>query len=243
MVAPVTWSPKDPDETINYELDWETTGLASGDALTGSEWVDVTGVTVAAFSISTDGLRTVAVIAGGTDGTTAYLLNRVTTANGETLEQPVLLPIVANVAPVVLAEYDKPTPAHLIAIYPAFAAVSYLTIQTYLTAAEQGVDESWLQPDYAPALMALAAHNMALLNIGAHGEAAGYAQAGLTRIRSGNFDASFSEAVVGKAAAGGMDATPYGRIYKTMLRRSKGGPRIAAGPAVASDIYPPTWPC
>jgi hypothetical protein len=139
--------------------------------------------------------------------------------------------------------YDLPTVADLIARYPAFAAVAEATINIHLADAATSVDTSWIEADYAPAITALAAHNMALLGIGAHGETAGYARAGVTRIRSGNFDASFSEGAVAKASGGEFNATPYGRTYRTLLQRSKGGPRVVAGRLTGGDMYPgPAFP-
>lgn len=140
--------------------------------------------------------------------------------------------------------YTIPTPADLKARYPAFAAVADLTIQTYIDdASTQSVDTSWIEADYSLAIAAKAAHEMALVNIGSHGEAAGYAAAGLTSVRSGNFQASFAESAVGRANRGGLDATPYGRVYKRLLRRSKGGPRVVgraayAGPPPSDGFLP-----
>jgi hypothetical protein len=97
--------------------------------------------------------------------------------------------------------HEVPTAADLKARYPAFADVADATVDIHIAdASTTGVDTSWLEADYAPAISALAAHNMALLNIGAHGEAAGYARQGLTRIRSGSFDASFSDKAVSRAS-------------------------------------------
>ena len=132
--------------------------------------------------------------------------------------------------------YEIPTAADLIARYPAFAAVPVETIDVHIgDAATHGVDTSWLEADYAPAITAFAAHNMALLNIGDHGEIATYKQQGLTGIRSGAFSAQFSDKAANVAASGGLDATPYGRAYKIMLQRNKGGPRLVGGGARADD--------
>lgn len=139
--------------------------------------------------------------------------------------------------------YDLPTAADLITRYPAFADVAVETIDLHISDASSGADTSWVEADYAPAIAALAAHNMALLGIGAQGEVAGYARAGVTRIRSGNFDASFSEGAVVKASSGSFEATPYGRIYKVLLQRNRGGPRVVVGRVTADDAYPgPMFP-
>lgn len=226
MAAPVYWESKDPDEAKNYSVDWAAKALAAGDTILTSVWVDVVGAVVEADDISVDLKSTYARVAGGVDGVPASLTNRVTTANGETLEQVVILPIVtSNLAP--LGEYEIPTPAHLVAMYPAFADVNYGTIAIHIqNAATTGVDTSWLVGDYAPAVMALAAHNMALLGIGAASETEGYARAGVTAIRDGAFNVQFSERKVADASGGKWAATPYGQYYESLLSANKGGPRV-----------------
>lgn len=135
--------------------------------------------------------------------------------------------------------YTVPTAADLIARYPAFSAVPSATIDVHIgDASTQAVDTSWAETDYAAAIAAKAAHEMALLGLGEQGEAAGYAAAGVTQIRSGNFQASFSGDAVKKASGGGLDATPYGRAYKRLLRKNKGGPRLAGG-GVSVDPWGP----
>lgn len=128
--------------------------------------------------------------------------------------------------------YDIPTAASLIARYPAFAAVPVETIDIYITdAATQAVDRSWRETDYGPAITAYAAHQMMLLGIGNHGEHAEYLRNGVTDIWTGSFRVKFADPPAVKAAGGKLDATPYGRIYKLLLRINRGGPRVVAPPA------------
>ena len=115
--------------------------------------------------------------------------------------------------------YTAPTPAALKARYPAFAAVLDATVQYWLTDAERFVDQTWREGDYAVALMACAAHHMAMGNIGA----AGAIPAGVTNFKSGTFSATLSDKA---ASATGFDATVYGREYRALQRRNFGGPRI-----------------
>lgn len=232
MSTLVSWSPKDPDETVNYQLPWGPQ-LSAGDTIATSLWLDVAGAVLEGDSISDDSLSTYARVSGGVDETTAILTNRVTTTDGETLEQLVHLPIVATEL-VPLTEYQAPRPQDLTARYPAFADVPYDTIGIHLTDAQGGVDTSWAAADYAPALMALAAHNMTLLGIGTVTESEAYARAGVSSIRDGNFSASFNDKCVQGANGGGLNSTHYGRLYLTMLRRNKGGPRLVGGP-IADD--------
>jgi hypothetical protein len=239
MAVPVYWDPKDPDETVNYELRWDGQ-LAAGDLIATSAWTDVTGAVVEVDSVRADNLATLARVSGGADGVTAALTNTITTTEGETLEQLVLLPIVANVAAPADSDYRMPTPGELGAKYPAFAAVPYSTVQVHLNDAATSVDTTWREVDYAPAVMALAAHKMTLLDIGDHGEIEGYARRGLSSIRSGGFSAQFSDKKVGAACGGTFDATPYGREYALLLRRNKAGPRIVPSSAAPSDYWGPT---
>lgn len=121
--------------------------------------------------------------------------------------------------------YTVPTPDQLQARYSAFAAVADETIQYWLTDAERSVDQSWIEADYAPALMALAAHNMAMEG---HGAASGASAipAGVTRFRSGSMDVSISEAAASASTKGGYQASRYGQEFVRLLRRSHGGPRV-----------------
>lgn len=232
MSNPVYWEPKDPDEAKSYQLIWwkdgEPSGLRDGDTVLTSEWSEITGVVKEAQSVAPDGLSTYVHLSGGADGVIASLLNTVTTTQGETLEQIVLLPIVANTT-AALEPYALPTPAHLIARYPKFATVPYGTIAIHINDALGGVDTSWAAADYHPALLSLAAHNMSLLGLVDEGELAAWARAGITSIRDGAFSASFSEKKAAAAAEGGLAATPYGQAYRTLLRRNKGGPRLVGG--------------
>lgn len=134
--------------------------------------------------------------------------------------------------------YTEPTAADLKTRYPAFASVADATVETYLGDAGSYVDQSWREADYIPAKVAMAAHLMALAGIGTRSEAATYAAAGINRIRSGNFDVSLSDSVVAKASGSGLEATAYGEAYKRLLRKNKGGPRVAIAPAPADGWGP-----
>lgn len=127
--------------------------------------------------------------------------------------------------------FTEPTPADLKTRYPAFADVADATVQTYLDDTATSVDGSWREADYIPAKVAKAAHEMALAGIGARSEVDGYAAAGLTSVKSGAFDVSFSAAKVARASGGTLDATPYGQAFRRILKRNKGGPRLAGGVA------------
>jgi hypothetical protein len=123
--------------------------------------------------------------------------------------------------------YSPPSLAELKTRYPAFAATADATIQYWLTDAERFVDTSWAEGDYAPAIMALAAHNMALAGLGST-NGAGAIPAGVTRFKSASIDVTISEAAAGAQAKGGYAATVYGREFQQLQRRNFGGPRLSA---------------
>lgn len=123
--------------------------------------------------------------------------------------------------------YIIPTAAQLIERYPAFATVATETIDAHIAdASTDAVDTSWPETHYAIAIAAKAAHEMALLGIGAHSDVAGYAAAGVSSIKTGDFSASFNDAAVARASGGGLASTPYGRTYRRLLAAAKGGPRV-----------------
>jgi hypothetical protein len=117
--------------------------------------------------------------------------------------------------------YTKPTPADLILRYPAFTGVTEPIRQYWLTDAERYVDTSWSEADYAPALMAYAAHRMTEEKVaGITADAASSALAsGLTSWKSGSANLSFSDKAIDQAAVGGLSADRYGREYLELLYR------------------------
>lgn len=83
---------KDPDEALDYTLDWGTKWLPAGDSVTDATWTVPTGVTEPKASTLADNKATVWV-AGGTAGESYPLLCTITTAQGRIANQKVLLTI------------------------------------------------------------------------------------------------------------------------------------------------------
>ena len=121
--------------------------------------------------------------------------------------------------------YTVPSASDLKTRYPAFTSVSDPTIVYWITDAQRFVDTTWREADYAPALMARAAHEMALGGLGTGGSI----PEGVTRFKSGSFEASVSESAVQAIVKGGLDATRYGREFKAIMRRNFAGPRLVVG--------------
>lgn len=133
--------------------------------------------------------------------------------------------------------YTPPTPANLIQRYPAFAAVPTPTIQYWLTDAERFVDTSWMEQDYAPALMALAAHNMVSAGLGTDGALASVVPAGVSKFKSGVLDVSFSDGATADRLSGALTASRYGGEFQLLRRRNKAGPRVSATGSIPCGPY------
>jgi hypothetical protein len=139
--------------------------------------------------------------------------------------------------------YTEPTSSDLIARYSAFAAVSTDTINYWLTDAHRFVDQSWLEGDYAPALIAAACHEMIGHSVAgiSDGDLKALLASGVTEFQSGGregFRVSFSPDAIKQALSSEYDATVPGQEYLRLLARSKSGPRVTSPGHII-----PSWPC
>ena len=200
------WPAKDPDEVLDYS--W-TIPTEADDPVTAATLTLVSG-TVAIVSQTATDTGLTAFLSGGAAGETAILAGTATTEGGRTFEETFYLTITASANANVAALRMR---------YPAFAAVPSATIDYWLTNAGRFVDASWSDADYAPALIAAAAHHMAMNGLG--GEAA--LPQGVTSFKSGTFSATVEAS---QAAATGWKATRFGQDYLALLRRNKGGARV-----------------
>ena len=129
--------------------------------------------------------------------------------------------------------YTVPTVSQFRTKFPTFAGVADATVQDAIDEASASVDLSWIEADYQPAILYLAAHILTIT--GAHFDALGTGAIGGV-IAAGQV----SEAKVGDAmvklggasgsggsgnAASGLSSTPYGQRYLDLLRRNQ--PAIA----------------
>ena len=80
----LSWPPKDPDEVLDYEIDWALR-LDGADTITTSTWLVPVGITKDSDSKTTT--TTTIWLSGGTEGTTYSLVNRVVTTQGRTFDQ------------------------------------------------------------------------------------------------------------------------------------------------------------
>jgi hypothetical protein len=97
VLLPLRWPPKDPDEVLDYRLDWIGTRYANGplygasDRIVNSLWIVPAGISKES-DLHDDGATTIW-LSGGADGDELTLLNRITTAEGRVFDQSVILPI------------------------------------------------------------------------------------------------------------------------------------------------------
>lgn len=127
------------------------------------------------------------------------------------------------------------TAADLVARYPAFASAPPALVTLVLDEARSAVDDTWIEADRKPALLAHAAHRLALE--GHDGSLGGsdhtvpigdetmsvsgpleMVEVGDTKVK---FAAGEAAANPGAAAGSGFEATVYGRYYLELLRRSQ----------------------
>jgi hypothetical protein len=125
--------------------------------------------------------------------------------------------------------YAVPDSAELQMRYPAFAGVDQDTIAYWIDDARRFVDETWSEGDYAPALMAVAAHNMQTGGVAGLSGGGASIPAGVESFKSGSMDVRFSADAVKAQVAGGWQASRYGQEYAALLARNKGGPRVLGG--------------
>ena len=90
----LSWStPKDPDEVLDYQIDWST--LLGTDTIITSTWVFADAQDNALVMDSNTHTTTTATVwlSAGTAGTTYQLTNRITTLGGRTRDQTMKLKV------------------------------------------------------------------------------------------------------------------------------------------------------
>lgn len=88
----LTWPFKDPDEVLDYQLDWSA--RLAGDTIATSTWIVPAAITKDSDSNTTT--TTTIWLSGGTLGDLVEITNRITTAAGRTMDQSVRLKIKAK---------------------------------------------------------------------------------------------------------------------------------------------------
>lgn len=90
MTALDSWPLKDPDEVLDYTIDWSAR-LDTGETITASTWVVPPGITKDSDTFAST--ATVIWLSGGTAGSTYALTNRITTSDSRTMDMSVQLPV------------------------------------------------------------------------------------------------------------------------------------------------------
>lgn len=226
---------KQPAEKIaigfDFQPDLGTATIETVDSVTSTP----SGLTLGTPS-EADGIVSV-LIEGGTDGTAYALEATITASDGQVLQLPGTVQIIALPA----ADAAFNTPAGLKAAFPAFAAVANSVITMWLTRAARIVDSSWADDDRAYAQALLAAHYMVEqgLGTGAEAEMAANGASGFKTMRSGSLTLERFDS--GSGAAGGFSGTSYGRQFLPLLRANRGGPRVMGTGTLPSTTYPGLW--
>lgn len=86
----LTWPAKDPDEVLDYSLDWSAR-LPAGDTIESVTWTVPAGLTRGTTQLQ--GSVTTAFFSAGTEGTSYDIGVRIVTAGGRTMDQTVKLKI------------------------------------------------------------------------------------------------------------------------------------------------------
>lgn len=85
------WPPKDPDDVLDYAIDWSDVLAADGDTIASVAWTFPAGLTKTSEAI--DGAQTVAWISGGQDGSRYSVGCRMTTAGGRIYDRTISLSV------------------------------------------------------------------------------------------------------------------------------------------------------
>lgn len=89
----LVWPSKDPNEVLDYEVDWATNVLDVGETISTNDFSVVSGdVVIDSEPAPVAGISKVW-LSGGTHGTVCIILNRITTNLGRTYDQSMKLRI------------------------------------------------------------------------------------------------------------------------------------------------------
>lgn len=121
--------------------------------------------------------------------------------------------------------YDKPTAAEFKTRFPIFDDKDDAFVTAILNEASASVDETWLEADYKPAIMYLAAHMIATENSDEGGsiEVGGAGAGAIASESFGPISVSYRDAGTSDAVkkAGIYGSTIYGQRFAALLRRNK----------------------
>lgn len=128
--------------------------------------------------------------------------------------------------------YEPLTPAAFKAAKPQFSEVPDPVVQQYLDLGALFVDQSWPESAYQPAWSAITCHLMTLDGLGTGIEGKAYASGLGTfqSVKSGELTLTkYQKTSETTSYSDWLGSTTCGRFFWTLLRMSKGGPRVAMG--------------
>lgn len=141
-----------------------------------------------------------------------------------------------------------PTADALTTRYPAFKGTDVGLINAILQEALGAVDETWIPADQQPALLAYAAHLLAIERMGDQSvtlddgsvlPTAGPLKSASVGPASFDFsDAALSIQAQQNASTNGLASTPFGRRYLELLRRNKPAVAVASAPVAYPGMIP-----
>lgn len=141
-----------------------------------------------------------------------------------------------------------PAPSVLKTRYPAFKDADDALVTLLLQEALGAVDETWIVGDQQPALLAYAAHLLAVERMGEQSvtldDGSTLATAGPLKSASvGPASFDFSDSALSiqaqqNASTNGLASTPFGRRYLELLRKNKPGVLVASAPVACPGMIP-----
>jgi hypothetical protein len=92
-LGPLAWPAKDPDEQLDYGIDWSGR-LSETDLIATSEWLDRGLLTIISQWLRNEPAKATYVwISGGKPDTTYFVTNRITTTEGRVMDQTVTITV------------------------------------------------------------------------------------------------------------------------------------------------------
>ena len=87
------YSPKDPDDTDDFTIQWSTLTLASGETISTATASVTAGTVSVSGSVTINGTKTITRLTGGVAGETANVRVRITTSAGRQIDETMVIPV------------------------------------------------------------------------------------------------------------------------------------------------------
>lgn len=118
--------------------------------------------------------------------------------------------------------FVPPTYQEFIVAYPEFEDVDQPVVLRALAVGGRNVDDSWIEADFAPAIMLYAAH---VLTFGQNAIDSGGSGARIVSESLGPISVQY-ERIGTQFDENYLGTTSYGIEYTVLLRQNRGGPRV-----------------